>query len=387
MKNKDKLKFNCYLDNAASSIPSKDVIDFFDNYMKNIYANPSSIHELGLEAKVVLENSKKNILEFLNGNPKDNLIFTSCASESNSIGIQGLLRENKNYQLIVSKIEHEDILLLCNWIDETGIYNKTEYVNVNCYGFVDLIQLKALCKKAVDNRKIPLVVIQGANSEIGVIQNLKEISRITHIFDGLLFSDITQLLVNNKVDVKKLGIDLCSASSQKLNCFKGAGFLYIKEGIKLKSVIFGNQGLRGGTPNIPMIGCMDIALHSLNYDLDLKEKRDWLIDELLYIDGIDLNGSVNRRLSNNINIHIKNISITSIQIVSLLSLKGFYVSAGSACSSHQNKPSHVLKAIGLSDELAERSIRISLNNTITYEELSSFIDCLKNIIKLYNIKK
>lgn len=383
MYEENKLKYNCYLDTAASSIPSKEVIDFFDIYMKNIYANPSSIHDPGLNARRILESSKRSFLDFLNGYKNDELIFTSCASESNSIGIQGLLRANKNYQLIVSRIEHEDILMLCDWVNETEFYNKVEYIDVDSDGFIKLNQLKYLCKKAVDKHKIPLVVIQGANSEIGVIQDLKQISYITHIFDGILFSDITQLLANSKVDVKKLGIDLCSASSQKLNCFKGAGFLYIKEGIKLQSIIFGNQGLRGGTPNVPMIGCFEKAIQSLKYDLELRIKRDWLINELLSIKGISLNGSPNKRLDNNINICIRDISINATQLVMLLSMNGFYVSAGSACSSYENKPSHVLTAIGLEDENATKSIRISINKLTTYEDLNSFIDCLKKIILIY----
>lgn len=375
----------CYLDNAASSIPSEEVIDTFNYYARNVYGNSSSVHELGMESRRVLEVSKGKILNFLNGHNDDNLIFTSCASEANSIGIQGILRANKNYQLIVSKIEHEDILLLCDWIDETEYYNKVKYVEVDNNGLVDTNLLKCLCKEVVDQGNIPLVIVQGANSEIGVIQDLKEISRITHVFEGLLFSDITQLLANSKIDVSEIGIDLCTASSQKVNCIKGSGFLYAKAGIDIKSVIFGNQGIRGGTPDIPSIAAFCKAIELLKFDTELLEKRNWMIDKLFSMDNICLNGSMDKRLNNNINICITGTRLNSAQLVSLLSLNGFYVSAGSACSSHENKPSHVLKAIGLTDEQATKSIRISLNHSNDYYELEKFINCLKNIIKAYRI--
>ena len=220
-----------YLDNAATTPVSKDVIDIIFTTMNEVYGNPSSLHDIGQMAKNVLEQARKTIAKKLNCNTTE-IIFTSGACESNSLAIQGFMKCH-NAVLITSAIEHKSILSLC----KDNKY-ETYFVDVDNEGLIDFTQFEDYCKNAYDKGKEILVSIQGANSEIGTIQDLKRIAAIAHSYHGVVHSDITQLLPYSNIDVKKLGIDMMSASGQKIHTPKGIGVLYVKKGIQLKPLIF-----------------------------------------------------------------------------------------------------------------------------------------------------
>ncbi|WP_346961271.1 cysteine desulfurase family protein [Clostridium sp.] len=359
-----------YLDNAATTPINQEVLDVVIKTLKQNWYNPSSSYEKGLESKRIIENAKKIISKEINCYPEE-IIFTSSGSESNALAIDGFLSANTDYEFVTTSLEHSSILMNKN-IDTIEICNK----------------LGLFSKNQFEKYQRCLVSIQGSNNEIGVINNLEAISKVLHKNQCVVHSDCTQLFGHVPIDVKKIGLDMMTISGHKINAPKGIAFLYVKRGLKLNSIIHGTQfnGIRGGTENIAFINGLAKAVELIDYEKQkyVKEMRDWLIDELMNIDGITLNGDKENRLPGNVNICIHNIKINSQQLIALLDIYGFMISAGSACHTGSSEPSHVLKAIGLSDEEAQHSIRISIGNQNTYEELKGFIKCLKNIIRQYN---
>lgn len=360
----------CYFDNAATTPIKQEVLDVVIRTLKQNWYNPSSSYEEGLKSKRIIENAKQIISKEINCSP-DEIIFTSSGSESNALAIDGFLSLNTDYRFITTSLEHSSILMNRNIsnienCNELGLFNKNQF----------------------EKYRKCLVSIQGANNEIGVINNIGVIADVLHKNQCIIHSDCTQLFGHIPIDVKKIGLDMMTISGHKINAPKGIAFLYVKHGIKLNSIIHGTQfdGIRGGTENIAFINGLAKAVELIDYKKQkyVKEMRDWLIDELMKIDGVTLNGDRENRLSGNVNVCIHNIKIDSQQLIALLDMHGFMVSAGSACHANNSKPSHVLKAIGLSDKESQHSIRISIGNQNTYEELKNFIKCFKNIIRQYN---
>ena len=379
-----------YLDNAASAVPNQIVIDRAAEIAEKVYGNPAAVHLEGVEAGKLVFQARQDILKYLGADEDDELIFTSGATESNSIGIQGLLRANPSrYKLIVSKIEHNDIMMLCDWVKENSmLYTPPSYIPVSKEGFVDYDVLKAQLQIAQQSNQIPLVVIQGSNSEVGTMQNLRSLALLIHYYNGILFSDVTQLLPNRVMKLKYWGVDVATASSQKIG-LKGSGFLYIRKGLKINSVIFGEQGIRGGTPNVIAIDSFRCAMQHL-YDqgefntfedriarMDIL--RDRVIARLKDECDAELIGDDTMRNCNNISVILRGTDMNAQQLVALFDLRGFAISAGSACSNYVAKPSHVLKAMGYSDEDANRVIRITLGWNNTVNEAMAFCDEAKLI--------
>ena len=357
-----------YLDHNATTPLSKSVVGKLDDLYKAYY-NPSSIYESGNYNMRVIENVREKIAKEINADPEE-IIFTSCASESNSLAIDGFLKANNGYNVICSNIEHSSIL-----------NNKNIYDKVKCdeNGFVNPKDFKKF--------KNTLISVMMINNEIGTKQPIKEIVDIAHKNGNIVMTDAVQAFGKVKIDVKYLGVDMLTASGHKIGSARGVGFLYVKNGIKIDPIVYGEQEgtLRGGTYNDFAIKTLGLAIDDIDYRNDdvLRARRNFLIDKLLKIEGVHLNGSTFDRASNNINIRINNISIDSSQIVTLLDNAGFQVSAGSACHSGDAKPSHVLKAIGLSDEDALHSIRITIGIENTVRDLEDFVDALNTIINMY----
>lgn len=355
-----------YLDNAATTKIHPEVIKTITDTMTNIWGNPSSIHSKGLEAKSLLDNSRRTISQHINCTPNE-IIFTSGACEANSLAIQGYMDKHSHAVLITTAIEHKSIQALC--VDK--IYN-TRYVCVDNKGGVDLTHLEQLCKETyLSGYSHMLVSIQSANSEIGVIQNIGSISSIVHKYNGVFHTDATQLFPYQKLNVKELGVDMLSMSGQKINAPKGIGFLYVKDDIDLKPLIYGSQmeTRRGGTENIPYIAGLSKAIELIQYENGYVQSiRDYLLGKFRDC-GLDyiINGDLENRLPNNINISFKNIEAESLLL--LLDMNDICVSSGSACDSKSIQASSVLKAIEVPDDYIHGTIRITLSDDITFDEL------------------
>ncbi len=369
-----------YLDNAATTAVSKDVMDVIFTTMNESYGNPSSLHDVGQKAKNIMNEARKTIAEKINCKLSE-IIFTSGACESNSLAIQGFMRCH-DAVFITSAIEHKSILALC----ESNKY-ETYFVDVGEEGFIDFIQLEEYCKNAYSQRKEILVSIQGANSEIGTIQDLKRIAAIAHNYHGVVHSDITQLLPYSNIDVKQLDIDMISASGQKIHAPKGIGILYVKKGIQLKPLIFGSQefGLRGGTENIPYIAGLAKAYEKISTNhSDIQKLRDYMETKLLSeIPLCRINSSKYMRIPNNINISFQGIEAETLLL--LLNIDGIYVSAGSACDSKNLSPSPVLAAIKVPDAYINGTIRITLSENLTVNDVDYIVSTIhKRVNQLRN---
>lgn len=364
-----------YLDSGAGVAPCTEVMNNIRDFAE-IFYNASSINELSKYNKQVIENTRNRIAKMINAEPEE-IIFTSCASESNSLAIDGFLKAHEDYCVISTTIEHDSII---------KNPNIAKFIDVNTDGFVRPSDFSGYKKT--------LFACMMANNEIGTIQPIGMVSKVVHNnSDNYLFVDATASFGHLRIDVKDMGIDMLTAASQKVGGINGCAFLYVRNGIKLKPIIYGSQenGVRGGTYNQLAIKCLNIALDkievNLNKEFTMRMKRDYLVKCLLNIDGIHLNGSLTDRLSNNINIRFDNLNIDSQQIVSILDNMGYIVSPSSACNSGETTPSHVLKAIRLTDEQANHSIRITLNNNTDVQELDGLISVIKSMVQMHKIKE
>lgn len=353
-----------YLDNASTTKVHPEVIKVITKTLTENWGNASSVHSKGLESKSILDNSRKTISQHINCKPNE-IIFTSGACEANSLALKGFIDLHPNHIIITTNIEHKSIQLLCKHEKDV------KYLCVDNKGIVNLDHLELLCSRANLGGYGILVSIHSANNEIGTIQNIKEISSIVHKYNGIFHTDATQLFHYRKLDVKELGIDMLSMSGQKINAPKGIGFLYVKEGIDLKPLIYGSQmeTRRGGTENIPYIAGLSQAIELLQYENTyVQSMRDYLLDkfENSNLDCI-INGDLENRLPNNINISFKNIEGESLLL--LLDMNEICVSSGSACDSKSVQVSSVLKTIGVPEEYIHGTIRITLSDDITFDEL------------------
>ena len=361
-----------YLDNAATTPVKPEVLDVIMNTMKACWGNPSAAYDFGLQARRIIEDARIIIADSINAHPEE-IIFTSGASEANALAIDGYLHD-EDACFITSAIEHSSILLrgadfLCP---------------VSIYGTINIAELRRVLENYCYYDE-SLISVQAANNEIGTINNIAELSNIVHQHNCIFHTDATQYFPYYKIDVQAMGIDMMSVSGHKFGCPKGIGFLYVKKGVNLSPIIYGtqNNGLRGGTENVPYIAGLAKAVELLDYseEKELRKKRDYCLDKIRninYHNSILLNGDSRNVLPNIINVRITDVDAQ--MLIALLDLNGICVSAGSACSSYSAKPSHVLKAIGLSDKEAKECIRISLSNDTTYEEIDKFIEVLQMVL-------
>lgn len=366
-----------YIDTAASGKTDEKVVEAMLPYFTEKYANASSMHEMGQEARRAVEDARAVIAKSINAKPEE-IYFTSGGTEGNNTVVKGLAFKKEKGHIIVLKIEHDCILNAAMWLEKRGF--EVTYLGVDEKGFVKTEELeKAIRKDTI------LVSVMHANNEIGTIQNLKKIGEICRKHKVLFHTDACQSYMKTDIDVEKMNIDMMTINAHKIHGPKGVGALFIKKGIKIEPLLHGGgheKGLRSGTENVPGIVGFAKAVQLMNKkeNQTIVKLRDKLIKELLKIERTRLNGPEGKnRLCNNINVTFERLEGESILM--RLNDEGIYVSTGSACSSQSLEPSHVLKAIGLPHEIIHGSIRFSLSRYNTEEEIDYVIEKTKSVIK------
>lgn len=374
------------MDNAASTPVNKDVINEMLPFIKNDYGNPSSVHEKGRKVKLAIQNSRKRVARLIGANSSE-IFFTSGGTESNNLALKGFceyLRETdeQRKQIITSTIEHDTILETSTFLKKYGFDIK--FLDVDSHGIIEPSRFKNLL-----NEKTGLVSIMLANNEVGTIQPIAELAKITHDFDKNIFfhTDAVQGAGKISIDVRELDVDSLSISSHKIYGPKGVGALYIKKSRKIHPLIHGGgqeSSMRSGTENVyGIVGfgkAAEISLKNLKKNFDyLESSRDYLIKKILSnISGTSLNGSYESRLPNNVNITF--LGVNGEELIVKLDEHGIEASTGSACSTNKQKSSHVLKAMGLDYEEISGSIRFSLGIQNTKEELDKTVEILSVVI-------
>ncbi len=368
-----------YLDNAASTKVSDEVVKEMLPYFSEKFGNASSQHFKGQEAKQALDKSRKIIAKSVNAKTHE-IIFTSGGTESNNLALKGLFFSNypKKNHFITTKIEHDCVINTCKWLEKQGA--KVTYLNVDSEGFVDLEDIK----KSITDKTIAVSVIHG-NNEIGTIQDLEEIGKICKSKGVLFHTDACQSFTKIDIDVKKQNLDLLTLNSHKIHGPKGVGALYIKDGVNIIPLFHGGgheRKIRSGTENIPgIIGFAKAVEIASSKDIKkMTELRDYLIKEILKISNTKLNGPKdNHRLCNNINFSFNNIEGEAIG--GYLENEGICTSTGSACMSNSLEPSHVLMALGLTPIQANSSLRVSISKYTTKEEAGYLLEKLPKIVE------
>ncbi len=372
-----------YLDNAATTRVKKEVIDEVNKYFQELYGNPSSqLYELGRKSKEAVENARKTVADFINADEKE-IYFTGGGSEADNWALKGIAFANFNKgknHIITTKIEHHAILHTCEYLEKFGV--QTTYLNVDKYGMIDLDELKEAIRP-----ETMLISIMFANNEIGTIQPIEQIGEIAKE-NGIVFHvDAVQALGSVKIDVKKQHIDLLSVSAHKLGGPKGVGALFIRKGVKIDNFVHGGgqeRGRRAGTEGVQNIAGFGKAVELAERDFDKRIERLTSLRNK-FIEGIKsnipevvLNGHPTERLPNNVNFSYKYVEGESILL--LLDMEGIAASSGSACTSGSLDPSHVLLATGLDHGTAHGSIRFTLSEEITEDDIDYTVEAMKNII-------
>ena len=375
------MKNMIYLDNAATTRVSEGALEAMLPYFAEQYGNPSGIYEFATRNKKAINRAREEIAGVIDCNPAE-IYFTSGGSEADNWAlckVAELMRE-KGRHIITTKIEHHAILHACEWLEKQGC--RISYIGVDEQGMVKLDELE----RAITRDTI-LISVMTANNEIGTIQPIMRIGQIARKHNILFHTDAVQAVGHVPVSVRKCGIDLLSASGHKFNGPKGVGFLYMRNDIPLSSFIHGGgqeRGRRAGTENVPGIVGMGQAIKEAARMMSQRAKqeqrlRDYFMNEVLRrIPYARVNGSRRNRLPNNVNFSFQFAEGESILI--MLDAKGICASSGSACTTGSTAPSHVLMALGLPEELAHGSIRFTLGQDTTKEEIDYVIDELEKII-------
>lgn len=372
-----------YLDNAATTRVKKEVIDEMRMYFDELYGNPSSqLYELGRKSKEAIEKSRKTVAEFLNAEEKE-IYFTAGGTESDNWALKGVafanFKKGKNH-IITTKIEHHAIIHTCEYLEKFGV--ETTYLDVDRYGQIDLEQLKEAIRP-----ETMLISVMYANNEIGTIQSIEEIGKIAKEHGVLFHVDAVQALGSVKIDVQKQHIDILSMSAHKIGGPKGIGGIYIRKGTRIDNFIHGGgqeRGRRAGTEGVQNIvgfgKAVEIAQRDFNYHIErLTVLRNRLIEGIKNnIPDVVLNGHPTMRLPNNVNFSYKYVEGESILL--LLDMEGISASSGSACTSGSLDPSHVLLATGLDHGTAHGSIRFTISEEITEDDIDFTVETMKKII-------
>lgn len=371
-----------YLDNAATTAILPEVLDKMMPYLTEYYGNPSSVYGLAGVSKEAIDKSRKTIADFI-GAKENEIYFTAGGSEADNWAIKSaaLAKKAKGKHIITTKIEHHAVLHTCEFLEKNGY--EVSYIDVDEDGVVKLDELK----KAIRPDTI-LISVMFANNEIGTIQPIKEIGRIAKE-NGILFhTDAVQAFGHLRINVDELNIDMLSASGHKFHGPKGAGIMYIRNSVKLEPLIHGGaqeRKRRAGTHNVPGIVGMGAAIELADKNLEANAEkeiaiRDHLIERVMKeIPHVKLNGHKTNRLPNNANFSFSFIEGESMLM--MLDAKGICCSSGSACTSGSLDPSHVLLAIGLPHEIAHGSLRVSMSEETTMEDIDYLVDNLKAIVE------
>lgn len=371
-----------YLDNAATTATKPEVVEAMLPYFTESFGNPSSVYDFAAKNKKAVNDSRKIIADALHADIRD-IYFTAGGTEADNWALIATAEAyaDKGKHIITSKIEHHAILHTCDYLEKRG-YEIT-YVDVDENGILRLDRLK----EAIRPDTI-LISVMFANNEIGSIQPVKEIGAIAKEHGILFHTDAVQAFGQIPIDVNEMNIDMMSASAHKLHGPKGIGFLYIRTGLKLRSFIHGGaqeRKRRAGTENVPGIVGFGAAVSAAAASMEQRiasetEVRDYLIEKIeKNIPYCRLNGHRTKRLPNNVNVSFQFVEGESLLI--MLDMEGICASSGSACTSGSLDPSHVLLAIGLPHEIAHGSLRMTLSEETTKEDVDFVIDQLTNIVE------
>lgn len=375
-----------YLDNAATTALSPKVLEAMMPYLTEIYGNASSPHSFGQEARRGVEAAREKVAAALGADASE-IIFTGCGTESDNTVLFGVAEKykKKGNHIITTNVEHHAILHTCDALARRG-YEIT-YLPVDEYGLITPEQVAA----AITDKTI-LVSVMFANNEVGTIMPIPEIAKVCHERGVLFHTDAVQAVGHVPINVKEMGIDMLSLSAHKFHGPKGVGALYLKKGIRLPSYIIGGEqekGRRAGTENVAGIVGLGAAIEIAAANLEesaarMTRLRDKLISGILStIPEVKLNGHPTKRLPNNANVSIKYIEGESILL--MLDMNGIAASSGSACTSGSLDPSHVLLALGLTHEVAHGSVRMTLSDETTEEEIDYVLKTLPEVAKKLRI--
>ena len=370
-----------YLDNAATTSMRREAYEKMLPYFIDYYQNPSGAYESAVNVQNAMEESRENIASLI-GATKDEIVFTSGGTEADNHAIKGcvLMHKDKGNHIITTKIEHHAVLNTCQFLEENG-YGVT-YLDVDEYGVIKLDRLV----DAIRPDTI-LISVMMANNEIGTIQPIEEIGNIAKKRGVLFHTDAVQACGHIPINVKEQKISMLSASAHKFGGPKGIGFLYIADGVKIKPFMHGGsqeQERRAGTSNVPAIVAMGEAARLSSIEMKkhteyVTKLREYAIMRIFReIPYVRLNGHRYKRLPGNLNFCFQFVDGVNLQV--MLDMKGVCVSTGSACSTALAKPSHVLLAIGLNEELASNVIRITISAKTTKKEIDETINYIKDIV-------
>ena len=402
-----------YLDNAATTALSETARKAMEPYLSGYYGNPSSIYRFGQESRKAVEESRQSIAALLRVSPRE-IYFTGGGTESDNWAISSVvlereLKKEKSAHLITSTIEHPAVLRTCSFFESLGV--KVSRIPVDKEGFLDLEILEKVLQEESSLRKTEesshcLISVMAANNEIGTLQNLREIGRLAKEYGAVFHTDAVQAFGQISLDMEEMRIDLLSASSHKIHGPKGVGLLYIRKGLKLPSFLHGGaqeRGLRAGTENVPGIVGFSAAAKEAFSTMEERGRKKIALRDLFFkrlmeeIPGVKISGVnpledeggdsskdrylslLHHRLPGNVHICLPGVEGESVLL--LLDQKGICASSGSACASGSLEPSHVLLAIGKSHEEAYSGLRLSLEETLTEEELEYTVRAIKEAVE------
>lgn len=371
-----------YADNAATTKVSKPVLDVMMPYFTEEYGNASSIYALGRSAKKALETARETVAKAI-GAETSEIYFTSCGSESDNWAIRSVcerLAAKGKKHIVTSVFEHHAVLHTCQALEKLGF--EVTYLPVYKNGIVKTEDVKNAIREDT-----ALVTIMYANNEIGTIQPIEEIAAVCREKGVLFHTDAVQAMGHVKIDVHAQGIDMLSLSGHKIHAQKGIGALYVRKGIPVTNLIFGGaqeRNRRAGTENLPAIAGFAKAMEIANTDIEKRaektaKQRDRLIEGILKLPRTRLNGDPVKRLPGTVNISIEGVEGESLLL--MLDLNGICASSGSACTSGSLDPSHVLLALGLKHEVAHGSLRLSIGDETTDEDIDYILEVVPKVVK------
>ena len=371
-----------YLDNAATTPMDSEVLESMLPFMREQYGNPSAIYSMGSSAKKAVNQAKRRIAAILNAKQEE-IFFTAGGTEADNWALKMVMEtyRYKGRHLITTAIEHHAILHTCRYLETQGV--EVTYLGVDEDGVIDLEELKQAIRPDT-----VLISVMFANNEVGTVEPIREIGEIARERGILFHTDAVQAFGQVPIDTEEMHIDLLSASGHKINGPKGVGFLYIRSGLELHSMLHGGaqeSGRRAGTENVPGIAGMAVAAQKAADNMKTKgaaemKLRHYLIDRIeREIPYCRLNGHRTKRLPGNVNFSFRFIQGESL--VLMLDRKGICTSSGSACTSGELNPSHVLLALGRNEEEAEGALRITLSEKNSMEEMEFVVECLKEAVQ------
>lgn len=371
-----------YLDNAATTYVSSEVLAEMLPCFNAIYGNSNSLHSYGREAGAIVDRARDRVAHAINAAKSNEIYFTSGGTEADNWAIKGIAHaySNKGKHIITSQIEHHAVLDACHQLEEEG-YEVT-YIPVDKTGLVDLTELLRAIRKDTT-----LISIMAVNNEVGTIQNIKAIAKIAHDYGIIFHTDAVQAIGAIKLDVQDMEIDALSLSAHKIYGPKGVGCLYLKNGIRIENLISGGnqeRGKRGGTVDVPAVAgfgkAVEIAVRDMAINQQkMRSERDYLLKNIQEkIDYVTVNGQPHQKINGILNISFDMVDNESLLM--LLDMEGVAVSIGSACTSNSAEPSHVLKAMKLDDDIVKSSIRISFGKNTSRSDLDYVVDVLEKAV-------